>query len=72
MIKKKNVWLLGLLVSLAFAASIYAQGYGDETEMIDTEGDGRTLETRTWMAARITTISALAAQTESCAPFNCV
>ena len=29
MIKRKNVWLLGLLVSLAFAASIYAQGeYG--------------------------------------------
>jgi hypothetical protein len=26
MIKRKNVWLLGLLVSLAFAASIYAQG----------------------------------------------
>lgn len=26
MIKRKNVWLLGLLVCLAFAASIYAQG----------------------------------------------
>jgi hypothetical protein len=26
MIKRKNVWLLSLLVSLAFAASIYAQG----------------------------------------------
>ena len=29
MIKNKNVWLLGLLVSLAFGASVYAQGYGD-------------------------------------------
>jgi hypothetical protein len=29
MIKNKNVWLLGLLVSLAFGASLYAQGYGD-------------------------------------------
>lgn len=29
MIKRKNVWLLGLLVSMAFAASICAQGYGE-------------------------------------------
>lgn len=30
--KNKNVWLLGLLVSLAFAASMYAQGYGDRDD----------------------------------------
>lgn len=32
MIKNKNVWLLGLLVSLAFGASLYAQGYGDRDD----------------------------------------
>lgn len=32
MIKNKNIWLLGLLVSLAFGASLYAQGYGDRDD----------------------------------------
>ena len=32
MIKNKNVWLLGLLVALAFSASLYAQGYGDRDD----------------------------------------
>jgi hypothetical protein len=40
MIKNRNVWLLGLLVSLAFGASMYAQGYGDRDDR-DRDHHGR-------------------------------
>ncbi|MDP9338018.1 MAG: hypothetical protein M3P45_04035 [Acidobacteriota bacterium] len=41
MIKNKNVWLLGLLVSLAFGASLYAQGYGDRDDRDRDRGNYR-------------------------------
>ena len=63
MIKRKNVWLLGLLVSLAFAASIYAQG--------EYRGRWSVLAKRTWMGATTTIIFALGGQTGSGAPCEC-
>lgn len=39
MIKNKNVWLLGLLVTLAFGISLSGQGYGDRDR--DDRGGGR-------------------------------
>jgi hypothetical protein len=39
MIKNKNVWLLSLLVSLAFGVSVCAQGYGDQDRDRDRDRD---------------------------------
>jgi hypothetical protein len=41
MIKNKKVWLLSLIVSLAFGVSVCAQGYGDRDRDRDRDRDYR-------------------------------